>query len=183
MDEAKQAVASRIALPRGLLAAVGRAIREPTGDAAARLGLVVPVALGLIFVVLFMTFGSARQALLILCNVPFALVGGVLALWMSGQYLSVPASVGFIALLGVAVLNGLVLVTQFNQLHAQGLPMQGGARGRMAARAPGDDDGQHYRTGPWCRCCSHRGQARKSNAPWRSWWSVDWYRPRRSRCC
>ena len=84
----------------------------------------MPVALGLIFVVLFMTFGSARQALLILCNVPFALVGGVLALWMSGQYLSVPASVGFIALLGVAVLNGLVLVTQFNQLHAQGLPMQ-----------------------------------------------------------
>ena len=64
-----------------------------------------------------MTFGSLRQASLILCNIPFALVGGILALWASGQYLSVPASVGFIALLGIAVLNGLVLVTCFNQLH------------------------------------------------------------------
>jgi cobalt-zinc-cadmium resistance protein CzcA len=123
VDEAKQAVASRIALPAGYSLQWGGQF-ENQQRAAARLGLVVPVALGLIFVVLFMTFGSARQALLILCNVPFALVGGVLALWMSGQYLSVPASVGFIALLGVAVLNGLVLVTQFNQLHAQGLPMQ-----------------------------------------------------------
>ena len=123
VDEAKRAVASRIALPAGYSLQWGGQF-ENQQRAAARLGLVVPVALGLIFVVLFMTFGSARQALLILCNVPFALVGGVLALWMSGQYLSVPASVGFIALLGVAVLNGLVLVTQFNQLHAQGLPMQ-----------------------------------------------------------
>ena len=91
--------------------------------AAARLGLVVPVALALIFVVLFMTFGSVRQSLLILGNVPFALVGGIVALWLSGEYMSVPASVGFIALLGIAVLNGLVLVSHFNQLHAMGLPM------------------------------------------------------------
>jgi cobalt-zinc-cadmium resistance protein CzcA len=83
----------------------------------------VPVALALIFLVLFTTFGSVRQALLILGNVPFALVGGLIALWISGQYLSVPASVGFIALLGIAVLNGLVLVACFNQLYAQGLPI------------------------------------------------------------
>jgi cobalt-zinc-cadmium resistance protein CzcA len=85
--------------------------------------VVVPIALGLIFLVLFSTFGSVRQAVLILCNVPFALVGGVITLWLTGQYLSVPASVGFIALLGIAVLNGLVLVTYFNQLRATGMAL------------------------------------------------------------
>lgn len=95
----------------------------------------VPAALLLIFLVLFMTFGSARQALLILANIPFALVGGVLALWLTGEYMSVPASVGFIALLGIAVLNGLVLVAHFNQLLAQGLAIarvvEEGARRRL----------------------------------------------------
>ena len=83
----------------------------------------VPVALGLIFLLLFSTFGSLRQALLVLSNIPFALIGGVFALFISGEYLSVPASVGFIALLGIAVLNGVVLVTYFNQLYAQGMPV------------------------------------------------------------
>ncbi len=83
----------------------------------------VPIALGLIFVLLFSTFGSVRQALLILAMVPFALVGGVFALALSGEYLSVPASVGFIALLGIAVLNGVVMVSCFNQLLARGMPI------------------------------------------------------------
>ena len=78
---------------------------------------------GLIFLVLFATLRSLRQSLLILANVPFALIGGILALWASGEYLSVPASVGFIALLGIAVLNGLVLVSHFNQLLASGTPL------------------------------------------------------------
>ena len=73
---------------------------------------------------LFATLRSIRQTLLILANVPFALVGGMLALWLSGAYLSVPASVGFIALLGIAVLNGLVLVSYFNQLLAEGVPLE-----------------------------------------------------------
>lgn len=81
----------------------------------------MPAALGLIFLVLFATLRSMRQALLILANIPFALIGGMLALWASGQYLSVPASVGFIALLGIAVLNGLVLVSHFNDLIQRGL--------------------------------------------------------------
>jgi cobalt-zinc-cadmium resistance protein CzcA len=81
----------------------------------------VPVSLGLIFLLLFATFGNLRQAILVLANIPFALVGGVFALWFSGEYLSVPASVGFIALLGIAVLNGVVLVSTFNQLAAQGM--------------------------------------------------------------
>ena len=82
----------------------------------------VPVAIGLIFVLLFTTFGSIRQALLVLVNVPFAVIGGVFALIFTGEYLSVPASVGFIALLGIAVLNGVVLVSYFNQLRAHGMP-------------------------------------------------------------
>ena len=81
----------------------------------------MPVAIGLIFVLLFTTFGSVRQALLVLINIPFALIGGVFALVSTGEYLSVPASVGFIALLGIAVLNGVVLVSHFNQLRTQGL--------------------------------------------------------------
>ncbi|MFZ2235207.1 MAG: efflux RND transporter permease subunit, partial [Dokdonella sp.] len=120
VEEAKAAVATNVSLPAGYRLQWGGQF-ENQQRAAARLALVVPVALALIFVVLFMTFGSARQALLVLFNIPFALVGGVVALWLSGEYLSVPASVGFIALLGIAVLNGLVLVTRFNQLHDQGL--------------------------------------------------------------
>ena len=88
--------------------------------ASARLALVIPIALGLIFAILMVTFGSAFQAGIIFLNIPFALVGGVVALTVTGQYLSVPASVGFIALLGIAVLNGVVMVTHFNERLAQG---------------------------------------------------------------
>ena len=82
---------------------------------------VVPVALVLIFLILFSTFKSIPQAMMVMVNVPFALIGGVFALWVTGEYLSVPASIGFIALLGIAVLNGLVMLTYFNQLLAKGL--------------------------------------------------------------
>ena len=75
------------------------------------------------FCTVFSTFGSVRQALLILSNIPFALVGGIVALWVTGEYLSVPASVGFIALLGIAVLNGVVLVSYFNQLQSEGMKL------------------------------------------------------------
>jgi cobalt-zinc-cadmium resistance protein CzcA len=81
------------------------------------------MALAIIFVLLTITFGSVRQALLVFSNVPFAAVGGVVALAISGEYLSVPASVGFIALVGIAVLNGVVLVSHFNELLAQGLSL------------------------------------------------------------
>ena len=92
--------------------------------ATAMLALVIPLSLGLIFIVIFMTLRSLRQTLLIFFNIPFAIVGGVITLSLSGEYLSVPASVGFIALLGIAVLNGLVLVTYFNDLRALGKGMQ-----------------------------------------------------------
>ncbi|MDI9849738.1 CusA/CzcA family heavy metal efflux RND transporter [Rhodoblastus sp. 17X3] len=123
VDDAQKAVAAQVALPPGYRLVWGGEF-ENQQRAAARLAVVIPIAVGLIFVVLFATLGSIKQALLILANVPFALVGGLIALWLSGQYLSVPASVGFIALLGIAVLNGLVLVSYFNLLMAGGAPVE-----------------------------------------------------------
>ncbi len=123
VDEAKRKVAESVDLPAGYFLQWGGQF-ENQQRAAARLALVVPVAVGLVFLLLFSTFGSIRQALLVLTNIPFALIGGVLGLLITGEYLSVPASVGFIALLGIAVLNGVVMVTYFNQLKALGLPLR-----------------------------------------------------------
>lgn len=122
VEDAQRAVAEAVPLPMGYRLVWGGQF-ENQRRAATRLSIVVPVALLLIFGVLFATLRSIRQSLLILANVPFALVGGVLSLWLAGEYLSVPASVGFIALLGIAVLNGLVLVSHFNQLAATGMPV------------------------------------------------------------
>jgi heavy metal efflux system protein len=119
VEEARQKVAAGLPLPEGYRLSWGGQF-ENQQRAAARLSIVVPVAIGLIFVLLFTTFGSIRQALLVLVNIPFAAIGGVFALVLAGEYLSVPASVGFIALLGIAVLNGVVLVSYFNQLRAHG---------------------------------------------------------------
>ena len=123
VDEAKRAVAEKLTFASGYSTTWGGQF-ENQQRAAARLAVVVPVALALIFLLLFATFGSLRQALLVISNIPFAMIGGVLAMWLSGEYLSVPASVGFIALLGIAVLNGVVMVTYFNQLHAQGMAVE-----------------------------------------------------------
>jgi cobalt-zinc-cadmium resistance protein CzcA len=122
VEEAKAKVAAEIQLDAGMQLEWGGQF-ENQQRAAKRLMLVVPVALALIFHILFTTFGSVRQAAMVFVNIPFALIGGVFALLLAGEYLSVPASVGFIALLGIAVLNGLVLISYFNQLRAQGLPL------------------------------------------------------------
>ncbi len=92
--------------------------------ATRRLMLVVPGSVLVIFGLLFLTFGSSRQALLILTNVPFAFIGGIAALWLRGLNLSISAAIGFIALFGVAVLNGIVLVSSINRLMERGLPME-----------------------------------------------------------
>ncbi|WP_426112930.1 efflux RND transporter permease subunit [Massilia sp. PWRC2] len=122
VDEAKAAVARQTTLAPGYRLSWGGQF-ENQQRASKRLALVVPVALAAIFLLLFATLGSMRQALLVLVNIPFALIGGVLALALTGEYLSVPASVGFIALMGIAVLNALVMITCFNQLVARGLPL------------------------------------------------------------
>ena len=122
VEDARQQVASNIDLPPGYYVEWGGQF-ENQQRAAARLAIVVPASIALIFLLLFSTFRSVRQSLLVLTNVPLALIGGVLGLWITGEYLSVPASVGFIALLGIAVLNGVVLVAYFNQLRVRGMPM------------------------------------------------------------
>lgn len=134
VKEAQARVAKEVDMPKGYHLEWGGEF-ENQQRAAQRLSIVVPVAIGLVFLLLFSTFRSVRQAALVLLNVPFAVIGGVFTLWLSGEYLSVPASVGFIALLGIAVLNGVVMVTYFNQLRSQGLAMaqvvQEGAERRL----------------------------------------------------
>lgn len=116
--EAQAAVAQRVPLPTGYEIVWGGQF-ENQQRAQARLAIVVPVALAGIFLLLYLTFGSVRQATLVFCNVPFALIGGVIALWASGEFLSVPASVGFLCLVGIAVLNGVVLISYINRLSAE----------------------------------------------------------------
>lgn len=122
VDESKALVAKDVALPAGYRIVWGGQF-ENQQRASARLMTVIPIALGLILLVLLATLRSMRASLLILGNIPFAMVGGLISLWASGEYLSVPASVGFIALLGIAVLNGLVLVSGFRQLRYEGMTM------------------------------------------------------------
>jgi cobalt-zinc-cadmium resistance protein CzcA len=123
VEEAKQKITAQIPLEAGYRIHFGGQF-ENQQRAATRLSIVIPIALALIFILLFSTFHSIRQTVLILVNIPFAMIGGVFALWISGEYLSVPASVGFIALLGIAVLNGVVMMTYFNQLLEEGLAMK-----------------------------------------------------------
>ncbi|MFA7587620.1 MAG: CusA/CzcA family heavy metal efflux RND transporter [Novosphingobium sp.] len=122
VDEAKARIGKNVPLPPGYRLEWGGQF-ENQQRASARLAVALPVAILMIFGILYFTLGSARAAALILTNIPFAMVGGMIALAASGEYLSVPASVGFIALLGIAVLNGLVMVSYFRQLRADGVPL------------------------------------------------------------
>jgi heavy metal efflux system protein len=117
--EAQSAIAREVQLPPGYYLTWGGTF-ENLERASARLLLVVPLALFLIFVLLFTTFGSVRQALLIYTGIPFAVVGGVFALFLRGMPFSISAGVGFIALFGVAVLNGVVMVSYINKLREEG---------------------------------------------------------------
>jgi cobalt-zinc-cadmium resistance protein CzcA len=116
VTEIDQRIKSDIELPTGYSIVFGGQF-ENQQRAQARLLIVVPLSLGLIFLLLYFAFNSIGQALLIMINVPLALIGGIAALFISGQYLSVPGSIGFIALFGVAVLNGVVLVNAINQRY------------------------------------------------------------------
>lgn len=120
VSDIQQKVSEQVDLPAGYFVEYGGQF-ENQQRAMSRLYVVVPITLGLIFFMLFSTFGSWRYAVLIFLNIPFATIGGIFALWISGLYLSVPAAVGFIAIFGIAVLNGLVLVTYINQLREEGM--------------------------------------------------------------
>jgi len=123
-----------VALPPGYFIEYGGQF-ENQDRATRRLMLIVPIAIALIFILLYLTFASVKLALLVVGNIPFALVGGIAALWLRGMNLNLSASVGFIALFGVAMLNGVVMVSSINQLRESGYAMReavvGGARRRL----------------------------------------------------
>jgi len=120
--EARRAVGRGVRLPAGYFLEWGGQF-ENQQRAMRRLAVILPLTIGLVLLFLYLTFGSLRVALLVILNLPFALIGGVLALFLSGLYLSVPASVGFIALFGIAVLNGIVLLAHITQLQETGMPL------------------------------------------------------------
>jgi cobalt-zinc-cadmium resistance protein CzcA len=134
VGEVRAKLDQQIALPTGYFIEYGGQF-ENQQRAMGRLALIVPVAVSAIFVLLYFTFASVKQALLVIGNVPFALVGGIAALWIRGMNLNLSASVGFIALFGVAMLNGVVLVSSINQLRQAGEPVHSavfaGARRRL----------------------------------------------------
>ena len=123
VEEGQRLLSRKVKLPVGYYVSWGGQF-ENQQRAMKRLSIVVPLSITLVFFLLFSTFNSARYATLILLNLPMALIGGIVGLWVSGQYLSVPASVGFIALFGVAVLNGIVLVSYINKLREEGLALE-----------------------------------------------------------
>lgn len=128
VEDLHKRIAEAVPLPDGYRLEFGGQF-ENEARASARLALVVPAALLAIFIILYSTFGNIRQSLLILLNVPFALIGGIFALALAGYYLSVPASLGFVALLGTAVMNGVVLISYLNQLRKQeGMGIEEAAR-------------------------------------------------------
>ncbi len=122
VKEAKEKIKKNVKLPAGYYISWGGQF-ENQQRAMTKLMVIAPIALGLIILLLFVTFHSIRLTLLVISNLPFALIGGIIALYISGLYLSVPASVGFIVLFGVAVLNGLVLVSHIKQLREEGIPL------------------------------------------------------------
>jgi len=129
--EMRERVQKNVPLPPGFSVTWGGEF-ENQQRAMARLAVIVPVSVLLIFVLLFQVFGSVRSAFLILLNVPFALIGGIVALLLTGIHLSVSAAIGFIALFGQAVLNGVVMVSYFNELRDEGLlPYQAVVQGAL----------------------------------------------------
>lgn len=119
VEEAQQAITTQVKLPAGYFTKWGGQF-ELQQEANKRLALVVPITLLIVFLLLFSSFNSLKNTVLILLNIPLGLVGGVAGLWLTGQNLSVPSSVGFIALFGIVLANGMVLVTYINQLVLDG---------------------------------------------------------------
>lgn len=131
--EARRQIRRKVALPVGYSIEWGGQF-ENQQRAMHRLAVITPFVVLLVLTLLFLTFNSARLSFLVFLNLPFALMGGVFALWISGLYLSVPASVGFVTLLGVAVLNGLVLVSCIQQLRSEGSGVHDAVRSACSLR-------------------------------------------------
>jgi heavy metal efflux system protein len=131
--DVRREVARRVMLPSGYYVTYGGQF-ENQARATKRLALIVPLVLLLIAGLLYGIFGTVRHALLVMLNVPFALIGGIGALWLRGMHLNLSASVGFIALFGVAVLNGVVMIAYINQLREEGRTLEEAVREGAAVR-------------------------------------------------
>ncbi|MBA3903051.1 MAG: CusA/CzcA family heavy metal efflux RND transporter [Rhodocyclaceae bacterium] len=127
VKEAEAQIRQQVQLPEGYRIEWGGAF-ENQQRAMARLALIVPLTIGLIFLLLYTAFNSLTHAALIIANVPFAIIGGVFGLAITGQYVSVPSAIGFIAVFGVAMLNGIVLVSFLNDQRRQGLSIREAVR-------------------------------------------------------
>ena len=133
VKDAEKKISEKVKLPSGYYIQWGGQF-ENQQRAMAKFAVVVPVSIFIIFLLLVATFSSVGEALLVMINIPFAAVGGIIALWIRGMYISVPAIIGFIALFGVAILNGLVLITTFNKLKEQSLSVKDTIRTGTATR-------------------------------------------------
>jgi cobalt-zinc-cadmium resistance protein CzcA len=131
--DANVAIAKQVKLPTGYYIEWGGAF-ENQQRAMTRLALIVPLTIGLIFILLYTAFSSVPHATMIIANVPFALVGGIVGLFVTGQYLSVPSAIGFIAVFGVAMLNGIVLVSFMNEQLRLGRSIREAVREAAALR-------------------------------------------------
>ena len=118
LGDIQAAIAEKVALPEGVFIEYGGQF-EQQQSAMKKMALIIPTVLGSIFMLLWMTFRTVRHAAMIMLNVPLALIGGVIGLWATGQYLSVPAAIGFIALFGIAMQDAMVLLTDFNDLRKE----------------------------------------------------------------
>jgi len=123
VNEAQNAIQKKVSFPPGYTTTWGGQF-ESQQRASKRLSIIIPITLLIIFLLLYITFSSAKQATLVLLNIPLSIVGGILLLWITGLYMSVPASVGFIAVMGIAVQNGVVMITFINDLRDQGKTTQ-----------------------------------------------------------
>ena len=112
----------------------GAAPRSAAAAGSLRLSVIVPISIAIIFLLLFDAFKSFRSSLLIIANVPFSVIGGILALWLTGIYLSVSAAIGFIALFGQSVLNGVVMVALFDELRQEGKSAEEAVRAGAVTR-------------------------------------------------
>ncbi len=127
VKDAEAAIAQQVKLPAGYWIEWGGAF-ENQQRALQRLSIIVPLTIFFIFVLLYTAFNSMKYATLIIANVPFAAIGGIVSLFISGQYLSVPSAIGFIAVFGVAMLNGIVLISFINELREKGLSVGNAVR-------------------------------------------------------
>jgi heavy metal efflux system protein len=173
VDDARQQIAAQVSLPAGSWLEWGGQF-ENLVAARQRLSLVGPLCFCLIFLLLFSAFNSVKYAVLVFTGVPLALTGGIVSLWLRDMPFSISAAIGFIALSGVAVLNGLVLVTYINQLRRRGATQDEAIfQGAMTPSAAGANDGPSRFTwvcthgfGDWHRCRGAKTPCHRSD--WRA---------------